>query len=545
MLRELADLSKTLGLNPIGYEYCTITWDIVLSDGAAIAEKLQTSTNGKTKDGRSLLVPQISRNGADPVLLDDASEYVFGLGDRGEKRHPMYISLLEKCYQNTGNFYLEEILDYLKSGKLPDGLTSDNSRDRVIISIDGQQVSLQPDLKEWWKNYYLDHQQCERGTCLLTGKETSLCLKMPAKVKGVEGANSSGAAISSFDKPFSQSYGWSGSQNAPIGLESAIEFHQALDTLLRSDHNHTTVGDRTFVYWGDVEGEGIDSGFWSSKREDSLNIKALFNTPSSCNPPRENRSSNFYIASLMGNSGRVSVASFDSVLADDLRQNLKSFLESQIISDLDKGLSTPRSVYALRFCALHDSEKFTGRFDSALIDRALFGKKLPDYFAFRVLDRIYQDEITAPRLQALALYLGNTMPIQLKDKPDSKQIAYILGKIAFLMHKAQKDAQGSDSTNVLRSLRTLATTPNLVFSRLYYGCEAHHLPQLQGFIAKRLYEAFNEFGEEFNPATDLPQTFGLTEQSCFFMGWAKTKAEIYTKKETASDLTDIAIVTQA
>jgi hypothetical protein len=83
MLRELNILSRTLYdkelLSPLGFGTPVVHFSIDLDSGA-IAVLSTVLSNGKTSFGQKIRVPEISRNGAKPLLIDDSAEYLWLFG---------------------------------------------------------------------------------------------------------------------------------------------------------------------------------------------------------------------------------------------------------------------------------------------------------------------------------------------------------------------------------------------------------------------------------------------------------------------------------
>ncbi|MBD2518599.1 type I-C CRISPR-associated protein Cas8c/Csd1 [Nostoc sp. FACHB-973] len=571
MLKELYELSKHLNLSPLGYAELVVNWQVNLPDGVfLLLETPAKKPSSKSKPGQRLLVPDLRRNSDESLLIDDAGEYVFGVGERGEKRHNLYLQLLEKCITETSDegarlVYkfvternIEEVTKQL-SERLPSKTERDEfwwCRDRFVFMFNGQQVTKRPAIKKWWGEYYASKQDTISGICLLTGENTNIVSrKMPMMVKGVPGSSTSGAAITSFDKAAYQSHGWEGNANAPIGFEAAIGFNKVLEILLSRDTNHKKIGGQAFVFWGDVEGEGIDPQLWDAPSA----AQGIFVAPDKPSDLPSDRilSRHFYLAALKGNKGRIAVSSWDERTPEQVKSSVKQFVECQQLTSHTK----PKPLWVLRNAAFFEPAKeYTDKITTALVKAALLGTPLPDEYAIRIMNRICQEQDamrSLERSQALAFYLttNDSMPTlpELDKRLTPEQVAYILGRIAFLMHRAQMTAQNSqkekpekensqnpkpqkEDTNVTRSLKALSTTPAQVFPRLYYGCIAHHLEEKEGsgslfYIKTQLDKEFAKFGGNFDPSIDLPDTFNVKAQACFFFGWGIRRAEFFTKSE--------------
>ncbi|MFP4008855.1 MAG: type I-C CRISPR-associated protein Cas8c/Csd1 [Spirulinaceae cyanobacterium] len=565
MLRELYELSHHFKKPPLGYSEIGVMWAIELSDKTPYLQKLTSKDKqGKDKDGEKLLVPDLRRNNDKALLIDDGAEYVFGIGERGERRHQLYLELLQQCIDATQDEGAKLVRDFIQncdieaidsqvSAEIPPPNDKQGNpkerdrfwwyRDRIIFLLDSQAVTQRPKIQEFWAEYYSREQGTTPGTCLLTGEDRpTIRDKMPAMVKGVPNTQSSGAAIVSFDKAAYQAYGWDGNTNAPIGFVPAVAVHQTLDILLKDDSYHYRLGNQTFIFWGNREAEGIDPQFWDAPSEIAEN---LFKTPQKPSElPDTEESESFYLAVLKGNKGRIALSHWDERSTETLKESALQFVECQKL--IEDGYALP--VWRLRNAAFREPNKeHTDRIDLALVRSALFGEALPENFAIKVIDRICQEQDTMrslDRAKALAFYCRTTMKSN-SETPRSEVFAYYLGRIAFLMHWAQYTAQNlsREDTNVSRSLRLLSSTPAQVFPRLYEGCITNHLEDRQAQekyggilknLKKRLNEEFTALG--YNPSkTKLPTTFNTREQAQFFLGFGTARAEYFSKTSNAED----------
>jgi CRISPR-associated protein Csd1 len=100
-----------------------------------------------------------------------------------------------------------------------------------------------------------------RSVCLITGAESRVRRLHPT-IKGVEGAQSSGAALVSFNLDAFTSYGKEQGDNAPTSEGAAFRYGAALNRMLdRGSPNRLPrpVGDSTVVFWADASGVGEDA----------------------------------------------------------------------------------------------------------------------------------------------------------------------------------------------------------------------------------------------------------------------------------------------
>ena len=550
MLQELNQLGIALEqdnkLTPIGFGECVCHWQINLPvNNFTVLETPPKGDKGKPKFGQKTLVPDLRRNGDETLLIDDGGEYVFGAGERGTKRHHLYLQLIERCLKETNHEAVKAVYDFITNTTVekitaqlteiyPPVANTDWCRDRFVFLFNGQQVTKIPAIQKWWSNYYASKQDTVNGVCLLTGEQTpTMGLKMPMMVKGVPNIEKAGAAITSFYAPSFQSHGWDKNINAPIGFESAVRFHKALDFLLNSNTNRYKLGDQVFVYWGEEEGEGINPEIWENP-----SFESIFASPHS--PKKFNlediKSSKFYLVSLKGNKGRISVSGWSEVTTQKIKDSIGQFVQCQQLNNL-----SPSPMWMLCNSAfLNPSKEHTDRIATALVRAAFLGEALPDEYAYRIIDRICCEKVFNdfpskskqsryfPRLQGLLLYLA-TNNMKYPTGEPKLDTAYTLGRIAFLMHQSQVKSQNmtnEDNTNVMRSLKALSSTPTQVFARLCHGSTHYHLESDNSkYIKKLLAEEF----ESFNISI-LPEVLDLKSQALFFQGWWQKRAEYFTKK---------------
>ncbi len=586
MLKTLYECSKTLqSKDQTGYGIVTVHWRVNFEDNDQWTITILPESDGKKpKSGEKLLVPELLRNADQPLLIDDAGEYVFGVGERGKKRQKLYLELLGQCWQETQDEAVKRVLDYVSScdvnaidEKIREQSKKNNpfcwERARFVFTYNSDRITYRPKVREFWVNYFIRQQDTIEGTCLLSGeKQLTLKRKMAQKIKGVPNTQSAGAALTSFDKDAYTSYGWDGNNNAPIGFNEAIAVHSFLNFLLTDKRFHYKQGNQVFVFWS--EGFSLNSNFWDDPEEfweDAQDKGAkiaekLFQSIETGKLPRRDKP--FYLAVLKGNKGRIAVSSWNETTADKIKTNIHRFIASQKEIKFTPN-ERAKPLWALKNCAFRDPRKeHTDSVELALIKAVLLGETLPDIYAMRVMDRICLEPIHekkdwfnfCDRIKALSFYLSLLNKMTENSLSSPEKFAYYLGRIAFLMHRAQIVAQHPDSvskkrekssetdeknfiredSNVYRSLKALSTTPATVFPRLYYGCIANHLEdrdaqtKVGGMLFKlktRLDEEFLKLGN-YNPDTDLPKTLNVRQQAQFFIGFAQCRAEFFTKSES-------------
>ena len=105
----------------------------------------------------------------------------------------------------------------------------------LIFSVEGQEAQEDPEIRDCWENYRARNGGEDNGICLVTGKKAEIS-RIHKAIKGVPGAQSSGAALVSFNAPSFESYGKEQSYNAPVGK---YVYTMALNYLLSQWEDYT------------------------------------------------------------------------------------------------------------------------------------------------------------------------------------------------------------------------------------------------------------------------------------------------------------------
>ena len=132
----------------------------------------------------------------------------------------------------------------------------------LVFRVDGRKVEEDAAIREAWQRYRDGGESGVKMQCLVTGKEDEIAAVHPS-VKGVRDAQSSGAALVSFNAPAFCSYGREQNYNAPVGKYAAFAYTAALNHLLADSDHVQHIGDTTVVCWA----EGADDaypGFFSA-----------------------------------------------------------------------------------------------------------------------------------------------------------------------------------------------------------------------------------------------------------------------------------------
>ncbi len=197
--------------------------------------------------------------GIAPNFLWDNSSYLLGIDAKGKPERSA------ECFEVCKQLH-HQLLDGLDSAAAKailaffDGWNPAEAREHpalkteldaiiaggnLLFRVNGVFAHEDEAICQAWQACY-DHSEGETKQCLVTGKEDVIEAVHPA-IKGVDGAQSSGAALISFNAPAFCSYGQEQNYNAPVGKYAAFAYTAALNHLLADHENKQKIGDTTVV----------------------------------------------------------------------------------------------------------------------------------------------------------------------------------------------------------------------------------------------------------------------------------------------------------
>lgn len=252
----------------LGWSREKIGWAIILSpDGAAVDVQDMHEASGKKRIARLLDVPAAVKRtvGISPNLLWDKTAYVLGRtageGKRTAEEHARFrddhLALL-KDEADEGLTALRRFLETWTPERFdaapfdPDMLDAN-----VVFRLAGDNGYLHDRPAARRLVVAGANAEGDQAFCLVTGQEAPI-QRLHPPIKGVQGAQTAGAALVSFNLDAFTSYGKQQGANAPTSQAAAFRYGAALNRMLdRASANRLPrpVGDATVVFWADAENE--------------------------------------------------------------------------------------------------------------------------------------------------------------------------------------------------------------------------------------------------------------------------------------------------
>ncbi|MDE7244480.1 MAG: type I-C CRISPR-associated protein Cas8c/Csd1 [Oscillospiraceae bacterium] len=419
----------------------------------------------------------------------------------------------------------------------------------LVFRFHGAFIHEDPSVRQAWQAHYDTDTGGSKMICLVTGQETSVEAVHPA-IKGVQGAQSSGAALVSFNAPAFCSYGKEQNFNAPTGKYAAFAYTSALNHLLADREHLFRLGDTTVVCWAEGGEPAFQDAFgaftfgaqcsYTETELRSMVEKLLRGSPVLFDETLLDPDRPFYILGLAPNAARLSVRFF-------LRNSFGGFLENvrqhydrlNIVKPAyDKFDTLP--LWKLLGETVNQNAKdkaASPNMTGAVLRSVLMNEPYPATLLHGALLRIRAErEITRGRAAILkAYYLKRAHPDIPKEvltvslNPDSTNIPYTLGRLFSVLEAVQSSANpGINATIKDRYFNAASSTPGHIFPILL-NLSQKHMRKLEGglrvYYEKQITQLTGVLSETFPPRLNLPQ------QGAFQLGYYHQTQKRYEKKE--------------
>lgn len=552
-------------------------WCIVLDpDGGVVDVKDLHDLLGKKPRPNTYMVPAAVKRtvGIVPNFLWDKSAYVLGRtageGKRTAQEHAAFVAThLERLagQADEGLVALRRFLekwrpeDFDESGKFAPEMLDAN----FLFQLDGDRRYLhERPAARALADAQLGGDKADGVFCLISGERGPVARLHPT-IKGVEGAQSSGAALVSFNLDAFTSLSKEQGANAPTSDAAAFRYGAALNHLLTRDGPNRIrrpIGDATVVFWADASeataAEAADSWFGDAyngdvsdeaearKIRDELEAlakgKALAELRADIEP-----GTRFHILGLSPNAARLSVRfwltdSFDSFahrLAEhhaDLRMepepwgwgaapsvnrllarttalqdkfdNIPPQLAGEVMRAVLTGSRYPQSLLAVTMIRLRAGDDPASGWHAAVIRAVLF-----------------RDQRLARRNPDIPEQ-GET-PMSLKRDHDNQ--GYQLGRLFAVYELAQRSALGRVNATIRdKYFGAASATPASVFPLVVRGAQPHlakvrkEKPGWGHLIERELEEITSRFEPEAGGT--WPRSLRLKDQGEFAIGYYHQRA---------------------
>ena len=526
----------------------------------AVHDLREQAAKGKKLAPRKMDVPSLGKGrtvGIEPNFLWDGPGYVLGRDDKGKPgRTAQCREAFRKLHEDLLNGLdapeAKALLLFLRNPPANhpevEQYWADMASANLVFRMGHVFLHEIPALKNAWSKRGQEDGETEEGICLVTGERT-LIAKLHTPIKGVIGAQSSGAALCSYNLSSFESFGKKQNLNGPISKAAAFGYTTALNYLLACPAQRLRLGQATAVCWA-LAPTRLEENFFSFLTDPAPAGEMTIDTASASERagilrklgqglpvaqawPQLEAGVHMYVLALAPNAARLSVSFF-------LQGEAGKFLER--IAVYYKHLSITRrfdtepefpNVWQIARAVLgpHKELKDINRLGEDLIRVALSGGLYPSYLLPLCLQRLRcGDDLSAVRAGLIKAMLIRNYRHQeelMSLNPTHPSPAYQLGRLFALLAGVQRKAIGQNINADIRDkyYGSASATPSLVFPLLLRGAQ-NHISKARAFKYDALIrDVLNTIDNAF------PAHLNLEGQGLFALGYYHQRAD----KFVASD----------
>ena len=536
-------------------------------EGAPIALyplKVAADDKGKKMRPREMVLPAAVKRtvGISSNFLWDNAMYLLALDSKGnperallcfEDAKALHLSLLA----GVEDPFAQAICKFFQSWRpaaaaeppvIADNLEALLAGENLVFMFDGAFPAENAALARAWQKHYDSDGTGPRMRCLVTG-ENAIPETTHPSVKNVQGAQSSGAALVSFNAPAFCSYNREQNLNAPMGKYASFAYTTALNHLLSDRQHRTLIGDSTVVYWAeDGMPQSQDAfGFFLGITDDTVkdrDLKAIMDKLAEgaavdweglpLKP--ENR---FFVLGLAPNAARISVRFFLQDTFGNFAKHLQAHYQRlEIIKpSFDTVSQLPLWQLLRETVNLNSRDKAPSpQMAGDTLRAILTGGRYPTTLYQGVQLRIRADrEINRGRAAIIKAYLTrNTdreickevLTVELNE--ETRYQPYVLGRLFSLLENIQETATpGLNATIKDKYLSSACATPAVVFPTLLKLAEKHMRKlddKMRIYFSKQLLALTACLDETY------PSHHTLPDQGVFQLGYYHQTQKRYEKK---------------
>lgn len=574
LLAEQPDID----IPPAGFSAARVAFAFVLSEQGDLLNIIPLAQQeGKRQVAMEMQVPeQLKRSsGISPNFLCDNCTYVVGLDAKGkpertrrafEASKELHCSILEGVDDPGARAIVNYFVrwDVTKGAEHPvikplleDLLAGGN----IVFRLDGElgYIHNRSKIKEAWLRHYNQSRSEIVGQCLVSG-EIGPIARLHPSIKGVRGAQSTGASLVSFNLDAFTSYGKTQSYNAPISEAVAFGYTTVLNYLLASKRQRVQLDpNTTVVFWserigGNIEEDLLAELLWPSssatkieeRTSDTKTTQLIHDIltrirngqPLDLSTTEIDVNSRFAILGLSPNASRLSVRFWNQDTFGNLLNRIaQHYLDLSIIgSSREDGVQLISvSRILLETAPQADPNRIPPLLGGGLMRAILEGQRYPEALYTAIISRIRADQkVNMVRAAIIKACLLRKYRIQgQRDKEVNITVslneqntvtAYNLGRLFAVLEKAQLDANpGLNATIRDRYFGAASATPKSVFPILLRLAQ-HHISKAEyGRVSdKRIEEIMARINE-------FPAHLNLDEQGQFMLGYYHQRQAFYEK----------------
>jgi CRISPR-associated protein Csd1 len=589
-------LESTGKVAPPGYSAEKISFAIGLDLNGRVndVDDLRDHSGRKPRP-KVLFVPRpVKRtSGMAANFLWDKTAYVFGRATdskRCDQEHATFVAFHRTLLEKTNDDGLRAFLIFLENStsanfdslRYADDLIDQN----VVFRLDGERSYLheRSAAKAIWGRH-LASSAADTEICLVTGGRAPIARLHPA-IKGVPGAQSSGASIVSFNLDAFTSYGKEQGANAPVSESAAHGYATALNALLSQNNgidaktnrpkwtNRVQIGDATTVFWaeaaagpqGAARAEKAESLFAMlleppTDEQEAAKLQGLFQKIEQSRPladidPDLDPATRFYVLGLSPNAARLSVRFFlSSTLGELVAHSVEHHRDLAI--EPSAWTAPPTAWHLLRETAAQgEADNVSPALAGEVARAVLTGGRYPRSLLSQAIMRARADgRIDGHRAAIAKAYIARAHRKDVEqNSPDPEEDisvaldrnetnpGYRLGRLFYVLENAQRLGIGRVNATIRDKFYASASAnPARVFPLLLRGAQDHIgavRRKSGGGLAYWLDQQIAEIIGGLTAAAPFPSTLRLEDQGRFVVGYYHQRNAAKSEGKDAEDLPD-------
>ena len=568
--RKCADPDPRERLPDFGFEQKEIPFVLEIALDGTPVQLIDTRTANDKKKliARSYIVPQSVKRASNIAanLLWDTVEYALGVDTKGKperviEQHAAFRQRLHQLpaevQQDAGIAAVNRFLDQITVKQLeafaawPQALEG-NALVSFKLHADVELVCQRPAVVRAVQSS-IGADDGPQAMCLVTGEHAPI-ERLHAAIKGVWGAQTSGANVVSFNARAFESYGKTERQgeNAPVSQAAAFAYTTALNHLLRRDsRQRVQVGDASTVFWADkpTDFEEFIPGMFSDDPDGGADaVRALYQAMHTGQWGGADGDTVMHVLGLAPNAARISIRFYHHKPLKELGRDIQHHFD-----DLEMARGPNDAQYPSLFRLLaavsvqNKADNIPPNLGGSIVDAIFSGPDAP-YPALWLNAAVgrcrAEQNVNYLRAAAIKACLNRQicrkkagLPTQSSTHPEKEfqpmldlsntHASYRLGRLFAVLERAQEIANpGINATIRDRYYGAASSTPVAVFTTLL-RLEKAHLKKMPSGQANWIESMI---GEVLEPVKDFPKHLSLPEQGRFALGYYQQRQFFFTKK---------------
>lgn len=577
LVKHYENLVEEEKVSKQGWCSAKVSYEIELSKEGEIKNiiclKIEEERGKKTViRPQNLLVPEMvtRSSGVSANFLCDNAKYLLGISQEKDEKNKKraeecflaardkHLSLLNHAEGEMAkaiclffqNWKPEKAMEYPKISENWEDITDGGN---LIFGMGTHYAQDDMQIKRIWDNRKMEINQEAKGICLVTGEQEEIS-RIHRGIKGVPGAQSSGAALVSFNAPSFESYGKEQSYNAPVGKYAEFAYTTALNYLLSDRKYSLQIGDTMVVFGAESGKTDYQEAFLECMEppvDNQEELKGLFERIQEGKPiiikgNELNPEQRFFILGLAPNAARLSVRFFYENSFGKILTNISEHYKRMEIIKPKWEENQYLGVQEMLFETVNKKstdKKPISNMATMTFRAILSGDRYPARLYSDTLIRIRaeQDEkkLSWKRMSIIKTYLIHNYKWKEGENhmglnEESNDIAYVLGRLFSVLESIQADANpGIQATIRDRYFNSACGTPASVFPVLIKLKNSHMKKigrEKEG--TKKYYEKlFADIMWKINEQEGFPKRLSLEEQGKFALGYYHQIQKKYEKRE--------------